>query len=552
MPTIKLSKIAQEVLKKRYLGRNYRGEILETPRQMFERVARAVAEADRLFEAGAPVKKTAEAFEEAMCSLSFLPNSPCLMNAGRPLGQLAACFVLPIEDSLESIFQTLKDSALIHQSGGGTGFSFSRLRPNGDTILPALGVAGGPLSFIELFDKATHLIDRHRIRPGANMGILHISHPDIEEFIAAKLTPGTLCNFNISVAVDDLFVQCLHEGRDYPLVHPRTGGAVKKISSRKLLDLIAECAWKTGDPGVIFIDRINSANPVPAMGWIEATNPCGEQPLLPYESCNLGSINLTRLVENGRINYKKLDHLVHLGIHFLDNVIEINRYPFRRIEELSKSNRKVGLGLMGFADMLIMLGIPYQSNEALGLAETIMQRIQQNAEEASAELAEKRGNFPSFDHSIYPARGIKKRRNATLTTLAPTGTISIIAGVSSGIEPVFSFEVKRRVVDTVFDEVHPLYEQQSKGKKGIRPEIFQTAWDIEPAFHLKIQEAFQKHTDNAVSKTVNLPETATVDDVRDLFIAAVGKEVKGLTVYRDQSLDNQVLGACSLKSDECS
>ena len=552
MPTIKLSKIAQEVLKKRYLGRNYRGEILETPRQMFERVARAVAEADRLFEAGAPVKKTAEAFEEAMCSLSFLPNSPCLMNAGRPLGQLAACFVLPIEDSLESIFQTLKDSALIHQSGGGTGFSFSRLRPNGDTILPALGVAGGPLSFIELFDKATHLIDRHRIRPGANMGILHISHPDIEEFIAAKLTPGVLCNFNISVAVDDLFVQCLHEGRDYPLVHPRTGGAVKKISSRKLLDLIAECAWKTGDPGVIFIDRINSANPVPAMGWIEATNPCGEQPLLPYESCNLGSINLTRLVENGRINYKKLDHLVHLGIHFLDNVIEINRYPFRRIEELSKSNRKVGLGLMGFADMLIMLGIPYQSNEALGLAETIMQRIQQNAEEASAELAEKRGNFPSFDHSIYPARGIKKRRNATLTTLAPTGTISIIAGVSSGIEPVFSFEVKRRVVDTVFDEVHPLYEQQSKEKKGIRPEIFQTAWDIEPAFHLKIQEAFQKHTDNAVSKTVNLPETATVDDVRDLFVAAVGKEVKGLTVYRDQSLDNQVLGACSLKRDECS
>ena len=552
MPTIKLSKIAQEVLKKRYLGRNYRGEILETPRQMFERVARAVAEADRLFEAGAPVKKTAEAFEEAMCSLSFLPNSPCLMNAGRPLGQLAACFVLPIEDSLESIFQTLKDSALIHQSGGGTGFSFSRLRPNGDTILPALGVAGGPLSFIELFDKATHLIDRHRIRPGANMGILHISHPDIEEFIAAKLTPGVWCNLNISVAVDDLFVQCLHEGRDYPLVHPRTGGAVKKISSRKLLDLIAECAWKTGDPGVIFIDRINSANPVPAMGWIEATNPCGEQPLLPYESCNLGSINLTRLVENGRINYKKLDHLVHLGIHFLDNVIEINRYPFRRIEELSKSNRKVGLGLMGFADMLIMLGIPYQSNEALGLAETIMQRIQQNAEEASAELAEKRGNFPSFDHSIYPVRGIKKRRNATLTTLAPTGTISIIAGVSSGIEPVFSFEVKRRVVDTVFDEVHPLYEQQSKEKKGIRPEIFQTAWDIEPAFHLKIQEAFQKHTDNAVSKTVNLPETATVDDVRDLFVAAVGKEVKGLTVYRDQSLDNQVLGACSLKSDECS
>jgi len=434
---IKLSKIAEEVLHKRYFGRNYRGEILETPQQLFARVARAVAEADRLFEAGAPVRKTAQAFEEAMSSLSFLPNSPCLMNAGRPLGQLAACFVLPIEDNLESIFLALKDSAIIHETGGGTGFSFSRLRPRGDTILPAIGVAAGPVAFIELFDKATYLIDRYQIRPGANMGMLHISHPDIQEFIGAKLLPGSLCNFNLSVAVDDLFIQCLKENKEYPLVHPRTGVAVQKIAARKLLDQIAECAWKTGDPGIIFIDRVNRANPVPSMGWIEATNPCGEQPLLPYESCNLGSINLTKIVENGQLNYRKLDNLVALAIHFLDNVIEINRYPFRQIEELSKSNRKVGLGLMGFADMLLLLNVPYQSEKTIELADTIMARIKRVAEQASAELAEIRGNFPSFDHSIYPGQGVKRRRNATLTTIAPTGTISLIAGVSSGIEPVF-------------------------------------------------------------------------------------------------------------------
>jgi ribonucleoside-diphosphate reductase alpha chain len=552
MHTIKLSKIATEVLNKRYFGRNYRGEILETPQQLFERVARAVAEADRLFEAGAPVKKTAQAFEEAMSSLSFLPNSPCLMNAGRPLGQLAACFVLPIEDSLESIFQTLKDSAIIHETGGGTGFSFSRLRPKGDTILPAIGVAAGPASFIELFDKATFLIDRYRIRPGANMGVLHISHPDIREFVTAKLHPGSLCNFNLSVAVDDLFIQCLKNDREYPLVHPRTGVAVQKIVARELLELLAECAWQTGDPGIIFIDRINRTNPVPAMGRIEATNPCGEQPLLPYESCNLGSINLTKIVEKGRINYPKLDNLVTLAIHFLDNVIEINRYPFRRIEELSKSNRKVGLGLMGFADMLLMMQVPYQSEKTIELADAIMSRIKKAAEQASAELAEKRGNFPSFDHSVFPGQGIKKRRNATLTTIAPTGTISLIADVSSGIEPVFAFEVKRRVVDKVWDDIHPIYAKMKASKEEIPWDVFQTAWDISPEYHLKVQAAFQKHTDNAVSKTVNLPQAATKEDIANLFLLAVEKDVKGFTVYRDQSLDEQILGACSLKRDECS
>ncbi|MCB2182485.1 MAG: adenosylcobalamin-dependent ribonucleoside-diphosphate reductase [Desulfobulbaceae bacterium] len=552
MKKIILSELAQAVLEKRYFGRNYRGEILENSQQLIERVSRAVAEADRLFEAGAQVKRTARIFEEAISTFSFLPNSPCLMNAGRPLGQLAACFVLPIEDSLESIFQTLKDTALIHETGGGTGFSFSRLRPKGDTILPAIGVAGGPLSFINLFDTATYLIDRNRVRPGANMGILHISHPDIEEFIASKQTPGNLCNFNLSVAVDDLFIQCLERGEEYPLVHPRTGVAVRKVAARQLMDLIAESAWKTGDPGIIFIDRINRANPVPGMGRLEATNPCGEQPLLPYESCTLGSINLTKILENGAISYDKLDELVSLAIHFLDNVIEINRYPFRRIEELSKSNRKVGLGLMGFADMLLMMKIPYQSKKTIELANTIMARIKKVSEEKSAELAEKRGNFPSFDHSIFPAKGIKKRRNATLTTIAPTGTISLIAGVSSGIEPVFAYELERRVVDKVWVDKHALYAKLKQKGEKIPEEIFQTAWDVAPEWHLKVQSAFQKYTDNAVSKTINMPNSATVEDVKKLFLLALKEDVKGFTVYRDQSLANQILGACSLKRDECS
>jgi ribonucleoside-diphosphate reductase alpha chain len=352
--------------------------------------------------------------------------------------------------------------------------------------------------------------------------------------------------------VDDLFIRCLKENKEYPLVHPRTGVAVRKIAARKLLDSIAECSWKTGDPGIIFIDRVNRANPVPGMGWIEATNPCGEQPLLPYESCNLGSINLTKIVENGQLNYRKLDDLVALAIHFLDNVIEINRYPFRRIEELSKSNRKVGLGLMGFADMLLMMQVPYQSEKTIELAETIMARIKKAAEQASAELAAIRGNFPSFDHSIYPAQGVKRRRNATLTTIAPTGTISLIAGVSSGIEPVFAFEVKRRVVDKIWDDIHPIYAKMKENREEIPWDVFQTAWDITPEWHLKVQAAFQKHTDNAVSKTVNLPQSATVRDINKLFMLAVENAVKGLTVYRDQSLDEQILGACSLKRDECS
>lgn len=552
MHSLQLTPLAEEVMKKRYLARNYRGEIIETPPDVFSRVAWMVAEADRLFDASVSVGETAARFQEAMSTLAFLPNSPCLMNAGRPLGQLAACFVLPVEDNLESIFQSLKDTALIHRTGGGTGFSFGRLRPAGDTIFPASGVTGGPVSFIRLFDSATHLIDKNRVRPGANMGVLPISHPDIEAFITAKRDRSLLCNFNLSVAVDDKFIDCVRQDRDYALIHPRTGAVVARKSAKRLLWLMADSAWETGDPGILFIDRINQANPTPELGMLEATNPCGEQPLLPYESCTLGSINLTQMVKNGTVDYQKLESLVALGVHFLDNVVEVNRHPIPQTEEWSRLNRKIGLGVMGFADMLILLGIPYQSERAVQLAESIMLVIQQAAEAASAELAQKRGNFPGFPQSIFPGKGIKYRRNATLTTVAPTGTISLIAGVSSSVEPVFAFDVQRRIAGEVYKDVHPIYARYQKAGKPINPAIFQTAWDISPDWHLKIQSAFQKHTDNAVSKTVNLPETITPDQILDLFMEATAMNLKGITVYRDQSHSDQILSACSLKNEECS
>ena len=547
-----LTPLAQEVMKKKYLARNYRGEIIETPADVFRRVARVVAEADRLFDAGATVRETAERFENAMTSLSFLPNSPCLMNAGRPLGQLSACFVLPVEDNLESIFQSLKDTALIHHTGGGTGFSFSGLRPAGDTIFPASGVTGGPVAFIHLFDSATRLIDTQRVRPGANMGVLHISHPDIEAFITAKRKHGQLCNFNLSVAVDEHFITCLKKNCDYPLVHPRTGAVLARRSAEALLRLMAENAWETGDPGILFIDRINRSNPTPQIGTLEATNPCGEQPLLPYESCTLGSINLACVVDGDAIDYNKLESLVHLGVHFLDNIVEVNRHPIARTEEWSRMNRKIGLGVMGFADMLILLDIAYQSEQAVTLAEAVMSHIQRCAESASAELASKRGNFPSFNQSVFPARGVKRRRNATLTTVAPTGTISLLAGVSSSIEPVFALEVERRIVDQVYTDVHPLYACFRSEGRTIDKRIFQTAWDVSPGWHLKIQAAFQKYTDNAVSKTVNLPESFSVEEIRDLFMKAATMNLKGITVYRDQSHPEQILSACSFKNEECS
>ena len=375
------------------------------------------------------------------------------------------------------------------------------------------------------------------------MGVLDVNHPDIEEFIRLKAAPGRLKNFNLSVAVNDQFIECLDKGQDFPLIHSRTRGVTGKKSAEQILDLMAQCAWKSGDPGILFVDRINRANPTPGLGRIEATNPCGEQPLLSYEGCTLGSINLTKVMNSDGINYLKLEELVHLAVHFLDNVVEINRYPIRQVEEWSRMNRKIGIGVMGFADALILMGIPYQSRRAVRLASNIMSHIQVFAADASARLAKKRGNFPAFDHSVFPARGIRRRRNAALTTIAPTGTISLIAGTSSGIEPVFAFQLKRRVMDTIREEVHPIYQKYVSEGRKVPEDIFQTAWQVRPEWHLKIQEAFQEHTDSAVSKTVNFPADATVEDIRSLYLMAVHSKVKGVTVYRDQSQPVQILSA---------
>lgn len=551
MPDIHLTPVAESVLQRRYLARNARGEIIETPARMFARVAWAVAEAERMLDPEAPVENIAADFEAAMRSLTFLPNTPCLINAGRPTGQLAACFVLPLEDNLESIFQTLKDTAMIHQTGGGTGFSFSRIRPRGDNIFPAFGVSGGPVSFIRLFDSATHIIDRNQVRPGANMGVLHVRHPDIEEFIRSKTASGDLRNFNLSVAIDDLFLECLEKGGNYPLVHSRTNAVMAEIPAAALMDMIAESAWRSGDPGLLFIDRINRANPLPGLGRIEATNPCGEQPLFPYESCTLGSINLAKFVANGDFDFSGLERTVYMAVRFLDNVVEVNRYPLRRIEEWTRMNRKIGLGVMGFADALILMGISYESEAALAFSERVMAAIRDFAAEASTKLAERRGNFPSFDHSVFPAAGVKHRRNATLTTIAPTGSISLIAGTSSGIEPVFAYHLRRRLIDSEIEETHPIYRKYIEENRPVPANLFQTAWDIAPEWHLRIQAAFQKYTDSAVSKTVNFPAEATVDDIRKLFLLAADTDVKGVTVYRDGSREDQTLSACPVKCEGC-
>ncbi|MBP8829583.1 MAG: adenosylcobalamin-dependent ribonucleoside-diphosphate reductase [Desulfobacter sp.] len=546
-----LSALAWTVIKNRYLARNCRGDLIERPADMFHRVAESVARADRLFDTGADLSKTTERFEAVLASLAFLPNSPCLMNAGTALGQLAACFVLPVEDRPEAMCQTMKEATIIHEACGGIGFSFSRLRPRGDTILQACGEAEGPVAFIRQLDTAAGRTNQNRRRPAANMAVLEISHPDIEAFINAKQTRGELRHFNLSVAVDDQFMECLNSGRDYPLVHPGTGKVVGRRNAEEIFERMASSAWQTGDPGLLFIDRINRDNPLPGMGRICATNPCGEQPLLPYESCTLGSINLTKVVENKEINFDELDRLARTAVHFLDNVIEINHYPLRQIEEASRSTRKIGLGVMGFADMLILLNIPYQSDRAVAVAGRIMSRIQRSAEAESASLALVRGNFPCFDHSIFPKRGLRLRRNATLTTVAPTGSISLIAGVSSGIEPVFAFRGRRRINGILYDDIHPIYARYQKDQKPIPKEVFQSAWDVAPEWHLKVQAAFQRHTDNAVSKTVNLPGSATREDVRQVFLNAHAMGLKGITIYRDTSHGDQVLNTCTVNREDC-
>lgn len=561
---LKLSLNATQVLEKRYLLKDDHGNVVETPSQMFHRVARTIASADRLYDRDADIEKTEAVFYEVMSHLEFLPNSPTLMNAGTDIGQLSACFVLPVGDSIEEIFDALKFMALIHKSGGGTGFSFSRLRPKGDFVRSTKGVASGPVSFMRIFDTATDIIKQGGRRRGANMGILRVDHPDILEFISAKEKEGSLTNFNLSVGVTDAFMEAVEKGGDYELINPRTGKPEKKLKAATVFNLIVASAWKTGDPGMVFLDEINRHNPTPTIGQIESTNPCGEVPLLPYESCNLGSINLSRMVKNSDVDWDKLRRVVRVAVHFLDNVIDANRYPLPQIEKITKENRKIGLGVMGFAELLIQLNIPYDSNEAIGVAEKVMSFISEEARKKSEELALERGSFPNFDVSVWKEKGYKAMRNATLTTIAPTGSISIIAGTSSGIEPLFAISFVRNVIGTQLLEVNHLFEKVAKergfyslelmteiAKKGsIRdmgniPEdvrrVFVTALDIDPEWHVRMQAAFQKHVDNAVSKTVNLPQEATIEDVSKIFWLAYKLKCKGITVFRYGSRTEQVL-----------
>jgi ribonucleoside-diphosphate reductase alpha chain len=563
------------VLEKRYLVKDEKGNAIESPQDMLWRVAKTVAAGDLTYNTNAPLAELAYDFYEMMASFDFLPNSPTLMNAGRELGQLSACFVLPIEDSMESIFEAVKQTALIHKSGGGTGFSFSQIRPQNDLVHSTKGVSSGPLSFMSVFDCATETIKQGGTRRGANMAILRVDHPDIMDFIKVKSDLTTLNNFNLSVAITDDFMEAVKVDGEYALINPRDGEIVKKQSANKIFRQIVKQAWLSGEPGIVFIDRINAKNPTPNAGEIESTNPCGEQPLLPYESCNLGSINLSNMIKDGEVNYNKLGQTVEKAVHFLDNVIDINRYPIAAIDRVTKQNRKIGLGVMGFADMLTQLEMPYSSPEAQKTAEEVMQFIDKKALDFSIKLGEQRGSFPNFPESIYGRQNASTPvRNATRTTIAPTGTLSILAGCSSGVEPIFALSFVRRVMDnTEMYEVNPIFDKVAKKNGFYSPDllkkiaksgsiqgydeiplkyrqVFETAHDITPHSHIGIQAAFQKHTNNAVSKTINFGHDATVEDVKDAYLMAYNLNCKGLTIYRDGCRANQVLSTGATSSPD--
>jgi len=557
--------IVQRVLEERYLRRNPEGRVIESPEELFWRVARAVAAAEARYGGEKTADRQAEVFHEAMASRKFLPNSPTLMNAGLPLGQLAACFVIPVEDDMRSIMEGVKDMSLIHQTGGGTGFTFTHLRPRGDQVRSTGRVASGPVGFMRIFDITTEVVKQGGRRRGANMGVLNVDHPDIIEFIEAKAEHGILTNFNLSVGVTDAFMEKVDQGGDYPLINPRTGQETKRLPAREVFDRICQYALETGDPGLIFLDAIERANPTPELGRLETTNPCGEQPLLPFESCTLGSINLSQLVTKGALDWDELDDLVKMGLTFLDDVLDQSHYPLPQISAIVRANRKVGLGVMGLADMFIKLNLAYDSPEALELAEKIMARIEAGAVAQSQELARERGPFPNFYRIRYYADDQPPRRHATVTTVAPTGTISLIAGASSGIEPLFAVSYRRRALEgEEFDEVNPLFleklreagldesrwlpQVQETGRVRPLPELpegirrlFPTTFEVSVEYQVRMQAAFQNHVENAVSKTINLAPEATQEHVAQAYFMAYRLGLKGITVYRYGSRPGQVL-----------